>query len=59
MKPEPSSTPPGIEPAVPQRNAAAQPCCRRCRLPVPRDEREVYFMRSGLCFWCAHVDAQG
>jgi hypothetical protein len=56
-------TPPAGEPAprseavpVP---AGAQPRCRRCRMPVRADEREVYFLRLGLCYWCAHVDAQG
>jgi hypothetical protein len=38
---------------------ASPPRCRRCRQVISSAERESFFRRAGLCFWCAHVDAQG
>ena len=33
--------------------------CRRCRKPIRDLKMEVYFLQTGLCFWCAYVDSQG
>lgn len=46
-------------PAVTDTTPASPPRCRRCRKVVVNGEIETYFARTGLCFWCAYVDAQG
>lgn len=33
-------------------------CCR-CAKPIRDLEMELYFLQTGLCFWCAYVDPQG
>ena len=33
--------------------------CKRCRKLLDAPERETYFARTGMCFWCAYVDSQG
>jgi hypothetical protein len=33
--------------------------CRRCHKPIRDLEMELYFLQTGLCFWCAYVDSQG
>ena len=39
--------------------AATPPRCRRCRKVISSAEQEIFFRRTGLCFWCAYVDSQG
>jgi hypothetical protein len=39
--------------------AQPPPRCRRCRKLVSSAEQEIFFLRTGLCFWCAYVDSQG
>ena len=57
MSPESSPAPKAQSTVTASR--AGPPRCRRCQLAVQSHEREVYFLRLGLCFWCAHVEAQG
>lgn len=52
--------------AVNQRKGSPQPVkptraeyCRRCQKVLDTPERETYFARTGMCFWCAYVDSQG
>lgn len=33
--------------------------CKRCGKLLEAPERETYYTRTGMCFWCAYVDAQG
>jgi hypothetical protein len=33
--------------------------CRRCNKPVEPADRDGYFARTTLCFWCAYIDTQG
>ena len=40
-------------------SAATSPRCRRCRKVISSTEQEIFFLRTGLCFWCAYVDSQG
>ena len=35
------------------------PRCTRCRKRIAELAAEPYFAKTGLCFWCAYVDAQG
>lgn len=51
---EDEATPPKVAEAT-----SPVPRCRRCRKVVVNGEIETYFARTGLCFWCAYVDAQG
>ena len=38
---------------------ATAPRCRRCRKIIASTDQEIFFLRTGLCFWCAYVDSQG
>ncbi|MBW3630120.1 MAG: hypothetical protein KY464_12580 [Gemmatimonadetes bacterium] len=40
-------------------STATSPRCRRCRKVISSSEQEIFFLRIGLCFWCAYVDSQG
>jgi ribosomal protein L37E len=46
------ATPPANKPQTEQR-------CKRCQKVLDVPERETYFARTGMCFWCAYVDSQG
>lgn len=56
-----SSTPPKDDKATVPALAEGTPAprCRRCRKLVVNADIETYYARTGLCFWCAYVDAQG
>lgn len=43
----------------PRDTAAKERRCRRCGQVLDSPERETYFERTGMCFWCAYVDSQG
>jgi hypothetical protein len=46
-------------PPVDAPGTATSPRCRRCRKVISSAEQEIFFLRTGLCFWCAYVDSQG
>ena len=51
-------------PALPEERPSPPPTgvdlrCRRCEKPIRDLEMELYFLQTGLCFWCAYVDSQG
>lgn len=61
---EPARPCPPRSPVDPPPGAGAQPRggqlhCPRCKKPIPQEERDLFFSRTGLCFWCAYVDPQG
>jgi hypothetical protein len=55
----PMDTQQDIAPAGEPAGTAAAPRCRRCRKLISSAEQEIFFLRTGLCFWCAYVDSQG
>jgi hypothetical protein len=46
-------------PSDPAAGPAIAPRCRRCRKIIASVDQEIFFLRTGLCFWCAYVDSQG
>jgi len=51
-KSDPVAPPHGTDPA-------SAPRCRRCQKVITSAEREIFFVQTGLCFWCAYVDTHG
>lgn len=49
----PKASPPDRKPSHNERR------CKRCQKLLDAPERETYFSRTGMCFWCAYVDSQG
>ena len=47
------ASPPGRKPSPSEQR------CKRCQKLLDVPERETYFARTGMCFWCAYVDSQG
>lgn len=51
---------PAVPTSPPSNDAASKERrCRRCDQVLDALERETYFERTGMCFWCAYVDSQG
>jgi hypothetical protein len=55
----PMDTQQQIAPPADPAGTSTAPRCRRCRKVIASPEQEVFFLRTGLCFWCAYVDSQG